>query len=203
MPNSLREGVARYFTPGQIDILRNTTIGIAGAGGLGSNIAMLLARCGAERFVIIDRDHLEKSNLNRQHYWPDQLGQPKVDAIAHHLHALNPHIDLQIHHAELDRRSIPLFLPLAQLWLEALDEPHSKKLFVEQALSANLPVIAASGIAGFGGPPPQIRKLGLLTVAGDFETDISNAPPLAPRVSWVAAMMADAALERLLGAHSS
>ena len=90
----LREGLKRYLSEHQIQLLRKTEVGIAGAGGLGSNAAMLLARSGLERLSIIDHDIVDKSNLNRQHYWPRHLAQSKVEALKEALLELNPHIQL-------------------------------------------------------------------------------------------------------------
>ena len=56
-------------------------IGIAGAGGIGSNVAMLLVRAGFTKFTIVDFDYLEQSNLNRQFYFEDQLGKSKVESL--------------------------------------------------------------------------------------------------------------------------
>ncbi|MBP5226911.1 MAG: ThiF family adenylyltransferase, partial [Kiritimatiellae bacterium] len=63
-------------------ILDRARVGIAGAGGLGSNCAMHLVRAGLTRLVIADFDIVNESNLNRQFYFRDQLGQKKVTALA-------------------------------------------------------------------------------------------------------------------------
>lgn len=196
--NPLREGLSRHFTPAQLQTLANATVGIAGAGGLGSNIAMALARSGIGHLVIIDRDILEPSNLNRQHYWPSQLGEKKVEALASHLHALDWELDLEIIHGELTRDNVESQVQKAQLWVEALDDPHAKKLLVDTALSLGYPVIAASGIAGYGGCPIGKRKIGQLILIGDLKTSTDAMSPLAPRVMQAAGLMADAVLELLL-----
>ena len=78
MGNSLRQGLSRYFLPEQLNKLRAARVGLAGAGGLGSNAALMLARCGVEDLLLLDDDVVEPSNLNRQQYWPCHLGRPKV-----------------------------------------------------------------------------------------------------------------------------
>lgn len=198
MPARFRAGLARYFTQPQLQALASAKVGIAGAGGLGSNVAMLLARSGIENFVLVDHDHVEASNLNRQHYWPCQLGQPKVDALASHLLALNDHIRLETLKHTLDTDSIAAISARAPIWVEALDVPETKKMFVEQALLTGAKVAAASGLAGFGGPPMQKRVAGNLAIVGDFATSIDVSPPLAPRVTQAAAMLADCVLEFIL-----
>lgn len=68
MINSLRQGLTRYFTPEQLARLRAARVGLAGAGGLGSNTALMLARCGVEDLLLVDDDVVEPSNLNRQQF---------------------------------------------------------------------------------------------------------------------------------------
>ncbi len=196
--NELREGLRSCLSDSQIQLLRNTPVGIAGAGGLGSNVAMLLARSGLERLTIIDHDSVEPSNLNRQHYWPRHIGQSKVEALKESLLALNPHIRLSLHNVFLDDKNIPSLLPACGIWVEAFDRADSKALFVEKALLAGRRVISASGICGIGGKPIAMRKIGALTLVGDFQTDQCMAAPMAPRVVQAAGLMADCVLESIL-----
>lgn len=196
--NELREGLRRYLSNEQIRLLRQTTVGIAGAGGLGSNVAMLLARSGIERLTLIDHDVVDKSNLNRQLYWPRHLQQKKVEALKESLLELNPYIELAIHQLYLDDTNIDSILPSCHIWVEAFDGAESKALFVEKALLAQCAVISASGICGIGGPVIAKRKIGKLTLVGDFQTDLCKAPPMAPRVTLAAALMADSVLELIL-----
>ena len=65
--------------------IQNKTIGIAGCGGLGSNCAIALARIGIGKLIIVDFDSIDKSNLNRQYYFIDQIGKPKVDALEYNI----------------------------------------------------------------------------------------------------------------------
>lgn len=197
-PNWLRAGLSRYFTPDELTLLAGARIGIAGAGGLGSNTAMLLARSGIENFLILDPDQIEPSNLNRQHYWPDQIGEAKVEALKTQLLRLNPDIRAEALQIALTPDNLPDILSGASVWVEALDEPETKTMFVEKALLAGCRVASASGLAGYGGKPMQKRQIGRLAVVGDFETDVRVAPPLAPRVAQAAAMLADCVLEFIL-----
>lgn len=198
MPEIFRRGLERYLTAEQLDKLRHTSIGIAGAGGLGSNAAMLLARSGIERMVLIDHDTVEPSNLNRQHYWPDQAGVPKVHALAGHLLALNECMHLRLMQTRLTAENMPEVIDSADIWVEALDNAQIKKSFVEVALRLGHKVVCASGIAGYGGTPMEIRRLDNLIAVGDFTSSTDNLPPLAPRVMQAAAMMADCVLQLIL-----
>ena len=84
------------------------------------------------------------------------------------------------------------------IWVEALDAADTKTLLVERALTAGRRIASASGVAGVGGAPMRRRRLGNLVLVGDFETDVADAPPLAPRVTQAAALLADAVLEFIL-----
>ena len=192
------EGTLCCFTAEQRIRLEAARVGIAGAGGLGSNAAMMLARSGVGHLIVIDGDVVEPSNLNRQHYFPAHLGRAKVDALKEQLLALNPDIDVDAGRLWLDRENIPQLLDLAPLWIEALDNAGTKALFASTAVAAKKNVICGSGMGGFGGHAMKRRRMGNIVVVGDMKTDVADRPPLAPRVMECAAMQADAALEWLL-----
>lgn len=196
----LDEGLQRYLSPRDRHTLAEACVGIAGAGGLGSNVALMLARSGVRHFIIVDGDVVEPSNLNRQVYFPRHVGMPKVLALRAILEELNPNAEVDARQRWLDRDRIEAVLPKADIWVEALDAPESKRLFVETALRHGLPTVSASGMAGCGGAPMQKRRMGrLLTLVGDFSSDVADLPPLAPRVTEAAALQADAVLAHLLG----
>ncbi|WP_418764271.1 sulfur carrier protein ThiS adenylyltransferase ThiF [Mailhella sp.] len=192
------DGVLSSFTDEQKRRLEAARVGIAGAGGLGSNAAMMLARSGVGCLILIDGDRVEASNLNRQHYFPEHLGMAKVDALAMQLRALNPDIRVDARKLWLDQGNAPALLQEADLWIEAMDDAQTKALFASLALAAGKTVICGSGMGGFGGYAMRRRRVGGMIVVGDMKTDIDRHPPLAPRVTQCAAMQADAALEWLL-----
>lgn len=196
--SELRAGLARYFNPRQQAALASCRIGIAGAGGLGSNVAMLLARSGIENMLLVDEDFVDASNLNRQHFWPRQIGMPKVDALAQNLLELNPHIVLDKKRLRLERNNLPEILKGCQYFVEALDDAKAKAMLVEQALLHDCFIVSASGLCGIGGQPMRSRRMGNLVLVGDFSTGLDRAHPYAPRVTQAAAMMADAILEQIL-----
>lgn len=200
MQNTLAEGLKKYFTPAQLAILQAAKAGIAGAGGLGSNAALMLARSGIRQLVIIDHDVVEASNLNRQAYWPAQVGMLKTEALAQLLKTLNPEIEVKTHCARLDANNLSALLELAPIWIEALDNAQTKALFVAEAVKKARFVASASGICGYGGPPLGKRQLDNLHIAGDFCQGTETHPPLAPRVIQAAAIMADSVLEYILSA---
>lgn len=194
----LRTGLRRYMAEPCCARLQNVRIGIAGAGGLGSNVAMMLARSGVEHFTLIDGDTVDASNLNRQHYFPCHIGMPKVHALAAQLATLNPHITASTHTLWLNEQNINDFLPLADIWVEALDTATTKRLFAERAQAYGAFTVCASGIGGYGGKPMQSVRLAGMVIVGDFASDTANAAPFAPRVTEAAALQADAVLAHIL-----
>lgn len=176
-------------------------VGVAGAGGLGSNCAVFLVRSGIRRLVIADPDVVSPSNLNRQHFFPRHLGLAKVEALGGVLRELNPALDLTLAPKALDAESACALFAGCDVVVEAVDEPAVKKTLVEALLRRGHSVVSASGMAGWGGPPMTARRIGQrLTVVGDFATEIGpGCPPMAPRVVMAAALEADAVLALLLG----
>ena len=197
--NALRSGLARYLTERQIDLLDRARVGIAGAGGLGSNAAFALARSGVRYLTLVDKDTVDASNLNRQAYFPDDISQPKVHALARHLRALDPELVLTLHHETLTFENASRLFHDCPIVIEAFDDPEAKAMLL-RSLAPGRFLICASGIAGFGGPPMIRRRFGKnAVIVGDFTTAVDAAhPPLAPRVLEAAGLLADAALCRIL-----
>jgi len=184
------------------EILKKAHIGIAGAGGLGSNCALALVRSGLGNLVIADFDTVEESNLNRQFYFRDQIGKLKVDALKENLLRINPDLNIITHKIKLDRSSIREIFQDVDILVEAFDKADQKTILIEEALQ-NWPhrtLIVGSGMAGFGRTDKlHIRKVENLYICGDEVSEISeHQPPLAPKVGIVANMQADKVIEVLL-----
>ena len=148
--------------------------------------------------MVVDDDVVDASNLNRQQYWPRHVGRPKVEALAELLLELNPAMQVETRRLRMDQHNIGTVLPSCPIWVEAFDGPDDKTLLVETALLGGYHIASASGMGGCGGAPMGRRNLGALVLVGDFTTDILMAPPLAPRVTEAAALLADAVLEMVL-----
>lgn len=205
MSTPLREGLSRYLNPRQLESLASVRVGIAGAGGLGSNCAMLLARSGVRAFTLADFDIVDASNLNRQFYFAEDVGQSKVAALGRNLRRIDAGLDLRLHERRLEAPELDALYADCPVVVEALDRADYKALFCNVMLGAGKFLVSASGLGGLGGekPPMRARRLGKNFVCvGDFctESDTQN-PPLAPRVMQAAAMQADIVLEYILN-HS-
>ena len=196
----LASGLKTHFSDVALARLAAAKVGIAGAGGLGSNVAMLLVRTGVQRLVLVDADKVEPSNLNRQFYWPEDVGRAKVLALRDRLHALEPHLDCVPRHEWIRPATAPALFQGCSVVVEALDDAGGKAALCASLLSAGFFVVAASGLAGFGLSPLQVRRMGTHFVCvGDFTTAVNcQAPPLAPRVMQAAALQADAVVEKIL-----
>lgn len=193
--------------PKILSILRNSVVGIAGAGGLGSNVAFSLARAGIGTLIIADFDKIEPSNLNRHQYFIEQIGRSKVEALLENLKKINPFSKYEIHNLEINDDNISEIFADAEILVEAFDMAEMKKMLIESWVSQfpKRPIIAASGLAGFGkNEKLHTRKIGNLYICGDEDTEVEEGiSPMAPRVGIVANMQANLVLELLLKTESS
>lgn len=193
--------------PKILSILRNSVVGIAGAGGLGSNVAFSLARAGIGTLIIADFDKIEPSNLNRHQYFIEQIGRSKVEALLENLRKINPFSKYEIHNLEINDDNISEIFADAEILVEAFDMAEMKKMLIESWVSQfpKRPIIAASGLAGFGkNEILHTRKIGSLYICGDEDTEVEEGiSPMAPRVGIVANMQANLVLELLLKTESS
>jgi thiamine biosynthesis protein ThiF, family 2 len=203
--NPLISGLSQTLNLEQLAKVQQTPIGIAGLGGLGSNVAWHLVRSGFSRLVLADFDRVEASNLNRQAYFPDQLGLLKTKALAENLLRINPYLNLELWPVQVTPANIHEIFGQCPVWVEGFDQTASKRFFVEEGLAAGKKVIGASGLAGWGDTDSIHTKHwnSGLSVIGDFRTPVAkDQPPLSPRVGVVAAKQANLVLSWVLGERS-
>ena len=186
------------------ETLSKAYIGIAGLGGLGSNIAMMLARSGVGHLLLIDFDIVEPSNLNRQYYMVCHLGMPKSEAIKDLILQANPYIKLDTRNLRITGENAPELFKDCDLVCEAFDKPEAKAELVNSLLEncPGLPIISGSGMAGYGSSNTiQTKKvMKSLYLCGDQVSGIESVGTLmAPRVQICAAHEANMALRLLLG----
>jgi sulfur carrier protein ThiS adenylyltransferase len=178
------------------------TIGIAGCGGLGSNAAVALARVGIGKLIIADFDVIIESNLNRQYFFFDQIGQKKSFALKENIFRINPACKIVAHDMELGRDNISKIFSACDVVIEAFDKAEMKQMLVETMIRElpGIPIIIGSGLAGWGNSNNiKLWENGNIYVCGDGLSEVSeNMPPLAPRVGMVANMQANTALEIIL-----
>ncbi len=191
-------------TPGVHAVVKGSTIGIAGVGGLGSTIAIALARTGIGHLIIADFDLVEPSNLNRQQYFIDQIGLPKVYALRDTLTRINPQVRVTACHLRLTPQNIAEVFGHAQIMVEAFDLANQKVMLIENFASRfpDRPIVTGSGMAGYGpANTVQTRQVAKnLYLCGDATTAAAPGTGLmAPRVGVAAHHQANAVLRLLLG----
>ncbi|MFA5292567.1 MAG: sulfur carrier protein ThiS adenylyltransferase ThiF [Phycisphaerae bacterium] len=183
--------------------LKSATVGIAGLGGLGSNVAISLARIGVGKLVIADFDLVEQSNLNRQQYFIDQLGTNKVAAMSENLRLINPYIKIDGHQVRLTPDNVPIIFPDCLIIAECFDKADQKQMLVETVLNKmdNVKIVAVSGLGGYGKSNEiQTRKISdRLIMIGDGNSGIESGLSLmAPRVAIAAGHQANAIVELII-----
>ncbi len=198
---SYRSALAERIGREAADALEGSTVGIAGLGGLGSNIALLLARSGVGKLVIADFDTVELSNIHRQGYPLSSVGMKKTDAVAKEIERINPWCTVEKHDIRLDRDNVSVFGG-CDVVCEALDDARQKIMLIESLSSMGKRIVSGNGMAGMGDANSIVtRKAGSsLYICGDGSSDVKDTGSLsASRVAVCAAHQANATIRLLLG----
>ena len=185
--------------PGTTEILQKSIIGVAGCGGLGSNIAVSLTRAGAGTLILVDFDRVELSNLNRQHFFLSHVGKKKVYALEEQLKNINPDINLIKYDCKITPEKVGKIFGTAHILIEAFDKAESKKWLIESWIEAypDKPIICGNGLSGYGNTDElKVRKIGNIYLCGDGRTDMTMGL-CASRVAIAANMEANVAIEIL------
>ncbi|MBQ4061454.1 MAG: thiamine biosynthesis protein ThiF [Christensenellaceae bacterium] len=179
-------------------------VAVCGLGGLGSNIAVSLARAGIGRLILIDFDRVDITNLHRQQYKADQIGRYKTDALLENLREISPYMKADIFTERITEGNFAELLKDADIICEAFDGAESKAMLVNKVLE-ELPdryIVAASGMAGMETPNSiKTRKITKrFYLCGDGESDAADTVGLmAPRVMLCAAHQAHTVLRIIAG----
>lgn len=179
-------------------------MGIAGLGGLGSNVAWMLVRSGVRRLVLVDFDVIDETNLDRQFYFADQVGRMKADALAENLRRISPDLELETHAVCITAGNFAALFAGVDVFVEALDVAKEKASIIALASDhlPGVPIVAASGLAGYG-PANAIATHEIaegVYVVGDFTSGVSDEYPLvAGRVALAGAQQALLVVRLLLG----
>ena len=180
----------------------SATVAVCALGGLGSNIAIVLARAGIGKLILIDFDRVDITNLHRQQYKASQIGMYKTDALADNLREINPYIELETYTERITEENAVKLLQSADIICEAFDSAEAKAMLTNTILS-ELPdkyLVAASGMAGMGTTNSiKTRKVtSRFYLCGDETSEVSeNIGLVAPRVALCAAHQAHTVLRIL------
>ena len=184
--------------------LQASTVAVCGLGGLGSNIAISLARAGVGKLILVDFDCVDVTNLHRQQYKADQVGLPKPEALLANLQEVAPYTEYETHFEKVSAENVSALLANADVICEAFDNAEAKAMLVNTVLET-LPskyLVAASGMAGFDcGNSIRTRKItDKFYLSGDGVSDVNGGIGLvAPRVMLCAAHQALTAIRLILG----
>ena len=184
----------------------SATVAVCGLGGLGSNIAIALARAGIGKLLLIDFDRVDITNLHRQQYKANQNGLHKADALAANLLEIAPYTEITAVTAKITEENFADLLKGADVVCEAFDNAEAKAMLVNGVLE-QLPdcyLVAASGMAGMDTPNTiRTRKvMGRFYLCGDETNDVADTIGLvAPRVMLCAAHQAHTVLRILAGEY--
>lgn len=187
--------------------LRNARVAVAGLGGLGSNIAVMLARSGVGELLLVDFDTVDVTNLNRQMYLIPQLGKPKAEALPEILYQINPYLTYRSVCIKVTPDNVKELFSEYPIVCEAFDKPDQKAMLVRELLMQcpKTTVVSGNGMAGYANANEirtcQVMKR--LYVCGDQSTDVGNGIGLiAPRVAVCAAHEANKVLQLIMQTES-
>jgi len=192
-------------TPGVHDLVKNSSVGIMGLGGLGSMVALALARVGVGHLLLVDFDVVDPSNLNRQNYFIDQVGMNKTEAMKENLARVNPYLKIETRDLVLNGESISTVFSDVDVLAECFDGAEMKAAALRCALTAlkGKPFVGVSGVAGYG--ENNLIRTAMIRpgvyLVGDGETAAQPGQGLmAPRVGIAAHHQANQILRILLQA---
>jgi sulfur carrier protein ThiS adenylyltransferase len=183
--------------------LQSASVGIAGLGGLGSNVAVSLVRLGIGKLVLVDFDLVEQTNLNRQYYFRRNIGQKKTDALKEILEDISPITQIETKNVYLDDENSSEMFKDTNLIVEAMDKAESKVSFVQSILTKckDKKLVSASGMAGaLSSNTIRTRKINeRFSVVGDEVSHVDEFGGLmAPRVAIAANHQANQILRWIL-----
>ena len=183
--------------------LKKAKVCILGLGGLGSNVAVLLARAGIGYLKLVDFDVVEVSNLNRQQYRISHIGIKKTEAIKSIIKEINPFVEIEILDVKVERENILSVAGDVEIVVEAFDVAETKTMAIEELLTnGNKILVSASGMAGLGSANEIItRKIrDNFYLIGDNYSDYEEySGIMSTRVMLCAAHQANVVLRLIVG----
>ena len=191
------------FPPEVQEKLRRARVAVAGLGGLGSNIAVMLARSGVGHLFLVDFDRVDVTNLNRQMYLIPHLGMTKCGAMEQIIGQISPYLDIRTRVIRVTEENAAGLFAEYPIVCEAFDRADQKAMLVGTLLRScpQTTLVSGSGMAGFGDANRirTERKLSRLYLCGDQQTDIGDGMGLmAPRVAVCAGHMANKVIQLIL-----
>ena len=154
------------------------------------------------KLSIFDYDVVAYSNLNRQNFTLEDLGQKKVLATKELIEKTTPYVEVKAHDVFLDEKNIKTYLACADIFIEAFDRKESKKFALDFFLDhPDKHLICASGLSGLGNLEDiKIKIFANITMIGDFKSEVKEGL-YAPYLMTIASLEALEALKLLRSYH--
>jgi sulfur carrier protein ThiS adenylyltransferase len=185
--------------------LSQSAVGIAGCGGVGSNVAVALARVGVGRLVLVDHDVVEPSNLNRQHFYLEDIGRPKPEALSAWIARVNPRVRVAAIRRRIRGSDVQDLFSVCDVVVEAFDTVEDKTMIIDAFGAEEMQgrvLVCASGLSGIDSAN-RIRARRMaenVYVCGDLESDpAEERGVMAPRVMVAAGQQANTVVRVLCG----
>ncbi|GEK66059.1 sulfur carrier protein ThiS adenylyltransferase ThiF [Leuconostoc mesenteroides] len=196
------EDMKQRNVPGTSEKLAQAHVTIAGAGGLGSNIAIALARAGVGHLTLIDFDAVELSNLNRQQFKLSQINVPKVIALKQNILEFNPFITISTIQERVTSQNVEALFGDSDIICEAFDDPHSKAVLLgsSREIFPNKPLVMGNGLAGIHSPnniETRQQSENVYICGDNISAGVEGL--MAPRVLVCAGHQANVILQLILG----
>lgn len=196
----MRDKILKRQDPDLNHILEKASVSILGCGGLGSNIAMTLARCGVGKLYIYDFDRVEYSNLNRQNYKISDLGKSKVFETKRLIEETIPYTKVVANELIISEANLGEIAEKTDVFIEAFDNKEMKSLVFDYFLGKDgKKLVMASGLSGLGDfKDIRIKQIDNITMVGDFNSTPDDGL-YAPFIGIVSNLEALCAVKIIIG----
>lgn len=201
---ALSAALCQRHSPEVQQQLSRGRVAIAGLGGLGSHVAIFLARIGVGHLHLIDFDRVELTNLNRQQYFLEHIGMYKTEALRAEILRIHPYLQIRTDCVRVTAENVPTLFAEDDIICEAFDDPQAKAMLFQTVRECfpEKKLVCASGLAGYRSSNLiYTKKVGQNTyLCGDETTEAGYGNGLmAPRAALCAAHEANMITRLLLG----
>lgn len=195
----IREKILKRQDSLDNEIFKNSKVSVLGCGGLGSNIAMILARAGIGEINLYDFDTIEYSNLNRQNYNIDEIGLKKTETTKKRLKETLPYVKVNTKEIYLNKDNMDSIINDSDYFIEAFDNRESKAMVFDYfTIKKDKYLFTASGMAGLGDLSDiKIKRFSNITMVGDFKSDANKDGLYLAYVSIMASLEALECLKKI------
>ncbi len=173
-------------------------IGIAGVGGIGSNVALHLVRSGVKELKFVDFDRVQETNLNRQFYFYDQIGELKTLALEKNLKKIVKDLDISLENCKITEENIEEIFKDCDIVIEGFDKSEDKAMLIRKLADRKKLIVSANGVAGIDSSGVSIKKISNnVYIVGDFSSDVSDVKLYSHKVNLISSLMAEIVLKKL------